>query len=122
MTDATQRGPEVTPDLRLRAERPRVTRLSRKVLIGLGGVSGLAIAAALIYALQTRRGDQSAKELYSTENHTTADGLTGLPRDYTGIPKLGPPLPGDLGRARALVGAVDRPTSGGPVAPGLVRL
>lgn len=98
MTDGTQRTPEITPDLRLRAERPRVTRLSRKVLIGLGGVAGLAIAAALIYALQTRRADQSAKELYSTENRTTADGLTRLPRDYTGIPKLGPPLPGDLGR------------------------
>ena len=98
MTDGTQRAPKITPDLRLRAERPRVTRLSRKVLIGLGGVAGLAVAAALIYALQTRRGDQSAKELYSTENRTTADGLTGLPRDYTGIPKLGPPLPGDLGR------------------------
>ena len=98
MTDETQKPPEITPDLRLRAERPRVTRLSRKVLIGLGGVSSLAIAAALIYALQTRRGDQSTKELYSTENRTTADGLTGLPRDYTGIPKLGPPLPGDLGR------------------------
>ena len=98
MTDRTPRPPEITPDLRLRAERPRVTRLSRKVLIGLGGVAGLVIAAALIYALQTRRADQSAKELYSTENRTTADGLTGLPRDYTGIPKLGPPLPGDLGR------------------------
>jgi type IV secretion system protein TrbI len=98
MTDGTQRAPEITPDLRLRAERPRVMRLSRRVLIGLGGVAGLAIAAALIYALQTRRADQSAKELYSTENRTTADGLTGLPRDYTGIPKLGPPLPGDLGR------------------------
>ncbi|MGE0521619.1 MAG: TrbI/VirB10 family protein [Variibacter sp.] len=98
MTDGTQRTPEITPDLRLRAERPRVTRLSRKVLIGLGGVAGLAIAAALVYALQTRRTDQAVKELYSTENRTTADGLTGLPRDYTGIPKLGPPLPGDLGR------------------------
>ena len=74
MTDGTQRAPEVTPDLRLRAERPRVTRLSRKVLIGLGGAVGLAVAAALIYALQTRRGDQAAKELYTTENRTTAEG------------------------------------------------
>ena len=112
MTDETQRPPEITPDLRLRAERPRVTRLSRKVLIGLGGVSSLAIAAALIYALQTRRGDQSTKELYSTENRTTADGLTGLPRDYTGIPKLGPPLPGDLGRP-----ILDAQNRGQPVPP-----
>ena len=98
MTDGTQRAPEVTPDLRLHAERPRVTRLSRKALIGLGGAVGLAVAAALIYALQTRRGDQAAKELYTTENRTTAEGVTALPRDYTGIPRLGPPLPGDLGR------------------------
>ncbi|MGD9922423.1 MAG: TrbI/VirB10 family protein, partial [Pseudorhodoplanes sp.] len=98
MTKAPQSAQEVTPDLRLRPERPRVTRLSRKVLVGLSGVSGLAIAGALIYALQTRNAGQTAKELYSTENRLTADGLTNLPRDYTGIPKLGPPLPGDLGR------------------------
>jgi type IV secretion system protein VirB10 len=115
MTDGTQRAPEITPDLRLRAERPRVTRLSRKVLIGLGGVAGLAVAAALIYALQTRRDDQSAKELYSTENRTTADGLTGLPRDYTGIPKLGPPLPGDLGRP--ILDAQNRGQSVPPTGP-----
>jgi type IV secretion system protein VirB10 len=98
MTDASRSAPEVTPDLRLRPERPRVTRLSRKVLIGLGGVVGVAVGAALIYALQTRNANQAAKELYSIENRPTADGLTGLPRDYTGIPRLGPPLPGDLGR------------------------
>jgi type IV secretion system protein VirB10 len=37
------------------------------------------------------------EELYSTDNRQPADGLAGLPRDYTG-PVLGPPLPGDLGR------------------------
>ena len=98
MTDASRSAPEVTPDLRLRPERPRVTRLSRKVLMGLGGVAGVAVGAALIYALQTRNANQAAKELYSIENRPTADGLTGLPRDYTSIPRLGPPLPGDLGR------------------------
>jgi type IV secretory pathway VirB10-like protein len=113
MTDPSQGAPEVTPDLRLRPERPRVTRLSRKVLIGLSAVSGLAIAAALIYALQTRNADQSAQELYSIENRPTADGLTGLPRDYTGIPKLGPPLPGDLGRP-----ILSAQNQGQPVPPG----
>lgn len=100
MIDVAGKGgePDIRPDLRLRAERPQVTRLSRRVLIGLGGVSGLVIAAALIYALQTRQDKPSVKELYSTENRTPADGLAGLPKDYTGIPRLGPPLPGDLGR------------------------
>lgn len=86
-------------ELRLRPEPRRVTRLSRKVLIGLGGVASMAIAAALLWALDTnRRGNQSATELYNTDNTTPADGLAGLPRDYTNIPKLGPALPGDLGR------------------------
>lgn len=86
-------------ELRLRPEPRRVTRLSRKVLIGLGGVASIAIAAALFWALDTnRRGSQSAAELYNTDNTTPADGLAGLPRDYTNIPKLGPALPGDLGR------------------------
>ncbi|WP_209092362.1 TrbI/VirB10 family protein [Sphingomonas trueperi] len=83
--------------MRLRAEAPRVTRLSRKVLAGLGLVASVGIGGALIYALQTRDGGHPNEELYSTDNRATADGLAGLPRDYTG-PVLGPPLPGDLGR------------------------
>ncbi|MCY1668951.1 TrbI/VirB10 family protein [Rhizobium sp. SL86] len=86
-------------ELRLRPEPRRVARLSRKVLIGLGGVASIAISAALFWALDTnRRGTQSATELYNVDNTTPADGLAGLPRDYTNIPKLGPALPGDLGR------------------------
>ena len=83
--------------MRLRADAPRVTRLSRKVLAGIGLVACLGLGGAFIYALQTRNSGKSATELYSTDNRTTADGLAGLPRDYTG-PRLGPPLPGDLGR------------------------
>ncbi len=90
---------DLKAEFRLRPEPPRVTRLSRKVLIALGGVASLAIAAALFFALDTARRDkQSASELYNTENRTPADGLANLPKDYTGIPKLGPALPGDLGR------------------------
>ena len=86
------------PDLRLRAERPRVTRLSRKVLVGVGCVSALAIAGALGYALQPHRGTDAGKELLGTESRPAAEGLAGLPRDYAGAPKLGPALPGDLGK------------------------
>ena len=35
---------------------------------------------------------------YSTERIQTAEGLSRLPTDYTNIPQLGPPLPGELGR------------------------
>nr|WP_246374982.1 TrbI/VirB10 family protein [Pseudochelatococcus contaminans] len=94
-----QTGPsgDKAPPMRLRAETPRVTRISRKVLMGVGVVAGIGIGGALIYALQTanRGGDQ--QELISTERRQTADGLQGLPGSYGDVPVLGPPLPGDLG-------------------------
>src|SRR3546814_5187118 len=36
-------------------------------------------------------------ELYNTDRKPTPDGLDALPGDYSEV-KLGPPLPGDLGR------------------------
>ena len=112
-TDAplTASASEAAAPMRLRAEPPRVTRLSRKVLASLGLIAAISVGSALIYALQTRNAGTGGQELYSTENRTTADGLAGLPRDYTG-PVLGPPLPGDLGRP--IVGAQNR---GQPVVP-----
>ncbi|TPK95319.1 MULTISPECIES: TrbI/VirB10 family protein [unclassified Mesorhizobium] len=92
-------NPDIRAALRLRPEPTRVTRLSRKVLIGLGAVASAAILGSLIWALNTRqRGKQQSSELFTTENRTIADGLQGLPKDYSGVPKLGPALPGDLGR------------------------
>jgi type IV secretion system protein VirB10 len=90
-------------DLRLRPERPPVTRVSRKVLIALTVVAAAMVSGALIWALyQEQKKAASLSELYNTENKPTPDGLTTLPRDYTGlphnVPPLGPPLPGDLGR------------------------
>ena len=96
--DARPLTGEPAAPMRLRPEPPRVTRLSRKVLAGLGLVASLGVGGALVYALQTRNGGNQGQELYSTDNRTTPDGLAGLPKDYSGVPKLGPPLPGDLGR------------------------
>lgn len=94
--------PLTVPDLRLRAEPMRVTRLSRKVLIGLGGVTVLAVCGALGYALRTPTRTSTGQELLSTQNRPSAEGLAQLPKDYTGlprgVPRLGPPLPGDLGK------------------------
>jgi type IV secretory pathway VirB10-like protein len=96
---ANSSNPDIKVALRLRPEPTRVTRLSRKVLIGLGGVAGAAILGSLIWALDTRqRGKEQPSELFTTDNRTIADGLQGLPKDYSGVPKLGPALPGDLGR------------------------
>lgn len=100
--DPAQRSGDPGEPLRLRPARPRVTRLSRKVLAGGAAIALVAVFGAVFWALQNNRGRGAApEELYSTDHHTTADGLAGLPRDYAGIPRsapqLGPPLPGDLG-------------------------
>ncbi|RRD26839.1 TrbI/VirB10 family protein [Brucellaceae bacterium VT-16-1752] len=100
--------------MRLRAEPPRVTRLSRRVLGSVTAVALIGIGGALIYALQTRNTGRDGEELYSTANRQTADGLAGLPRDYTG-PVLGPPLPGDLGRP-----ILEAQNRGQPVVPSAI--
>jgi type IV secretory pathway VirB10-like protein len=102
---------------RLRPERPKVMRLSRKVLAGLAGVASLAILGSLIWALDpSKRTPQSGQELFNTDNKTTPDGLASLPKDYTGlppgVPQLGPPLPGDLGRPILNAHAAGPPASG----------
>jgi type IV secretion system protein TrbI len=100
---APKTSEEIARSLRLRPERPPVTRLSRKVLASGTALALLLVSAAVLWALRNNHTRVSAsEELYSTAHHNVADGLAGLPRDYTGIPRevprLGPPLPGDLGR------------------------
>ncbi|NJM82386.1 MAG: TrbI/VirB10 family protein [Tabrizicola sp.] len=96
---APQTDPRQSTDeaFRLRAEPPRVMRLSRKVLALLMLIACLGISGALIFALQSRQEGGLQDELFSTENRPTADALQELPADYAGIPQLGPALPGDLG-------------------------
>jgi type IV secretory pathway VirB10-like protein len=101
--------------MRLRAERPRVTRLSRKVLAGGAAIGMIAISGAVLWALQNNRSRSTTpQEHYTTEHHNVADGLTGLPRDYAGVPRqappLGPALPGDLGRP--ILNAQNAPSAG----------
>ena len=81
----------------LRGDPPRVMRLSRKALTVMGVVAGLGIGGSLIYALKPAS-ERQAEELYNTESRATAETITSGPRDYAQAPRLGPPLPGDLGR------------------------
>lgn len=80
----------------LRGDPPRVMRLSRKALAVVGGVAALGIAGSLIYALAPAD-EKPAQELYNTESRSTSEAITSGPQDYANVPKLGPPLPGDLG-------------------------
>jgi type IV secretion system protein TrbI len=92
-------APPVDPEsaVKLRGDPPRVMRLSRKA-IGITSACGFAlVGGALIYALQPE-GRKGADELYNTDGVVVADNLAGAPKDYGQVPKLGPPLPGDLGK------------------------
>src|SRR6476619_1423839 len=100
---APKTSEEIARTLRLQPERPPVTRLSRKILASGSAIALLLFSAAVLWALQNGRARGPAfEELYSIDHHNVADGLAGLPRDYAGVPRdvprLGPPLPGDLGR------------------------
>src|SRR6476659_719797 len=100
---APKTSEEIARSFRLRPERPPVTRLSRKVLASGTALALLLVSAAVLWALQQKRArGPASEELYSIDHHNVADGLAGLPRDYAGIPRdvprLGPPLPGELGR------------------------
>jgi type IV secretion system protein TrbI len=85
--------------LRLRPERAPVTRLSRKILIGLAAACAIVVFGSLIWALyQGHRPTPGGGELYNTENKQSPDGLSSLPHDYAALPQNASSYPGDVGR------------------------
>jgi len=101
MTDANlkmQTADEVAHAMRLRPSAPKVMRLSRKALMIGGGMLSVLGGGLLILALrQSGSGHSVEPELYRPAE-TTPEQVRMLPDTYSG-PRLGPPLPGDLGRA-----------------------
>lgn len=82
---------------RLGSPPPRVTRLSRKALAVLGMVAGLGIGGSLLYALRPVQ-HGAPVNLVDTSSRNKADVVTAAPASYDKVPKLGQPMPGDLGR------------------------
>ncbi|WP_395335054.1 TrbI/VirB10 family protein [Novosphingobium sp. BL-8H] len=98
---ATTPPPKVDPEsLALRSRPPRAIRFKRKAVIGMAATFALIVAGTSWYALgpiKLRLG-QSGDGAAAPAKAPT-DALNGLPASYDQVPKLGPPLPGDLGRA-----------------------
>jgi type IV secretory pathway VirB10-like protein len=93
---------EIVAELRLRPDPQPVVRLSRKVLLaGAAGLS-LLLSGAVVLAMDSGRSDPAPTEVYSVSGRKPPEALARLPADYgvpsSGVPQLGPPLPGDLGR------------------------
>ena len=98
MVDDKRNAPE---DIELRVRQKPVRRINRKVLMGGAALFSVLLFGAVWFALKSpnyRQGQQT-EELYNTDRKPTAEGLARLPSSYEIIPKLGPPLPGDLGDA-----------------------
>ena len=90
------------PELQLRGQPRPVTRLSRKAIVTVAAAGVVVILGATFYALDPPRltGERDQPERYNVANKPTAEGLEALPRSYRDLPpKLGAPLPGDLGAA-----------------------
>jgi len=95
---------DATPDLSIRARPRAVRRFSRKAIMGGSILLGTVMFGALAVALQSPNyDDETPDELYNVTHKPIADGLELLPKSYAEYkpakPKLGPPLPGDLGAA-----------------------
>jgi type IV secretion system protein VirB10 len=97
MTSAQVTEKQIAAELRLRSPKPPVARLSRKMIVVLSAGSCTAIVAAVAFAMTNHPERAQASELYAVGG-TPPERLNALPRDYGSVPKLGPPLPGDLGR------------------------
>lgn len=90
--------------MRLRAEPPRVTRLSRKVLAGLGLVASVGLGGALIYALQTRDGGRSQPPMALQASRAITAGCHSSARRFPTISagrSSAPRIVGRLFRSRA---------------------
>jgi type IV secretion system protein TrbI len=119
MADKSPKPPE---DIELRVRAKPVRRINRKVLMGGTALFSVFLFGAVWFALNPPdfRRQQQAQELYNTELKPTAEGLAGLPSSYDAIPKLGPPLPGDLGDAMHKVDTEappELPVAGQPFQP-----
>lgn len=103
----------IAESLRLKGAAAPVARLSRGSLIALLSVCGVGIAGAVALGLSNRPAKAQAPDVSTLAGPPPA-ALAALPKDYA-APKLGPPLPGDLGRPMAAASAQPTPPSAGTV-------
>lgn len=117
-TSAPQPAPKVDPEtLAIRTRIPRIIRFRRDVIIGAVAMGSGALIVLAWIALQPRIFQHVVQqsELSQPSAQPGNEALQGLPSNYGDVPKLGPPLPGDLGppMLRAQQGAMATETPGG---------
>lgn len=105
----------------LRGNPIRVTRFRRGAIIAIAAAASSAIAGISLLALKPAHFDAvpSSDDRAELGAKPPTDVLSGAPNGYGDVPKLGPPLPGDLGRPilaheRELEGGEASSPSNGP--------
>ncbi|WP_066827924.1 TrbI/VirB10 family protein [Sphingomonas mali] len=94
-------APKADPEsLAIRARPRRAIRFRRVVIIAAAALGSVSVTAVTWMALKPTVFRQVAQdeELSQPGGKAPPDALSGLPSSYGDVPKLGPPLPGDLGR------------------------
>jgi len=93
-------APKADPEtLVLRARPVRAIRFRRGLVVSLIALSASAVAGAAWFALQpTALRLAAGADDQVLPAKAPSDTLSALPAGYANAPKLGPPLPGDLGR------------------------
>lgn len=86
--------------LAIRTKPARAIRFRRGVIIAVAALGSVSLVVVAWIALKPRVFSAVAdrQELSEPSNRPSTDALYGLPATYGETPKLGPPLPGDLGR------------------------
>ena len=102
MTEATLSGPaKVDPEsLAIRARPPRAIRFKRKAIIAIAAAGSISLTAVTWMALKPRltHSLEAPQDLSQPEPQPAGDALAKAPATYGDVPRLGPPLPGDLGK------------------------
>jgi type IV secretion system protein TrbI len=93
--------PKEDPETLVLRGRPRpAVRFRRGLIVGTTGAVAAALVTLSWFALQPPSFRKAATALESDEpaHKDGADALANVPSTYGDVPRLGPPLPGDLGR------------------------
>ncbi|MDE2562581.1 MAG: TrbI/VirB10 family protein [Sphingomonadales bacterium] len=96
-TSAPKSDPE---GFALRAQPARAIRFKRNVIIAIAAGASVLVAGTTWFALRNHHfGMVQPGEDDRNAARAPTDVVNDLPSNYSQVPKLGPPLPGDLGKA-----------------------
>jgi len=99
--EATPLPTKVDPEtLALQTRPPRAIRIKRGVIIAVAAGLSVSLIAITCVALSPRlfHHGETREELSEPNGRATSEALNAAPATYGDVPRLGPPLPGDLGK------------------------